>query len=181
MAHPEQRDFFERVKTEFPIRFTDVKVLDIGSLDVNGNLRGLFDHPFWYTGVDLGHGKNVDVVCPGHLFDSGFKYDVVISAECLEHDICWHKTLQNMVRLTKPGGLMAFSCATTGRKEHGTMNREPASAPLLRLVSSEWANYYQNLTESDVREVLDLTYLFQEFAFEVNDKTHDLYFWGIRR
>ncbi len=180
MAHPEQREFFERVKAIFPDRFRDVRVLDIGSLDVNGNLRGAFEYPYWYTGVDLAPGMNVDVVCPGHLFDSGFQYDVVISAECLEHDMFWDKTLQNMLRLTRSGGLMAFSCATTGRKEHGTYNCEPQSAPLLRLVSQDWANYYRNITEEDVRLHLDLAY-FSAYEFEVNELTHDLYFWGIRR
>ena len=181
MAHPEQRQFFERVKQRFPDHFRDVKVLDVGSLDVNGNLRGVFEYPFWYTGVDIAHGKNVDIVCPGHLFDAGFQYETVISAECLEHDMFWRRTLRNMVRLTCCCGLMAFSCATTGRKEHGTYNCEPQSAPLLRLVSNEWANYYRNITEDDVRSALSVEDEFSEHEFEVNEKTHDLYFWGIRR
>lgn len=181
MAHPEQRAFFERVKEMFPEHFCDVRVLDIGSLDVNGNLRGCFDAPFWYVGLDLGYGKNVDVVCPGHLFDCGFKFDTVVSAECLEHDVFWDRTILNMVRLTRSGGLVAISCATDGRKEHGTMNCEPMSAPLLRLISNKWANYYRNLTEADFRNVLDVESLFCGFAFEVNEQTHDLYFWGILR
>ena len=37
MSHKEQQDFFESVKNKFPQHFTDVRVLDIGSLDINGN------------------------------------------------------------------------------------------------------------------------------------------------
>lgn len=179
MAHPEQRAFFESVKAKFPDSFKDVRVLDVGSLDVNGNLRGLFDMPCWYTGIDIGPGPNVDVVCPGHLFDSGFQYDTVISAECLEHDMFWVQTLQNMWYLLKTGGLMAISCATTGRAEHGTTRCEPMSSPLTAKSRSAWSDYYRNLTEWDFQDALSKN-LFSEHEFQVNEKSHDLYFWGIK-
>lgn len=180
MAHPEQRAFFESVKARFPQYFKDVRVLDVGSLDVNGNLRGLFGMPCWYTGIDIGPGVNVDVVCPGHLFETIVRYNTVISAECLEHDMFWGRTLWNMVRLTESGGLMAISCATTGRKEHGTMKSEPMSSPLTATMRNEWSDYYRNLTEEDFRTVLPVDNLFSEYEFQVNEKSHDLYFWGIK-
>jgi hypothetical protein len=179
MAHSEQREFFESVKARFPEYFRDVRVLDVGSLDVNGNLRGLFDMPCWYTGIDIGPGKNVDVVCPGHLFDAGCLYNTVISAECLEHDMFWKRTIMNMYNLTWSGGLIALSCATTGRKEHGTMRSEPMSSPLTTRMRTEWSDYYRNLTEEDFRSVWDPDEMFSEYEFQTNDKTHDLYFWGI--
>ena len=40
-------------------------VLDIGSLDVNGNNRCHFIEPREYVGVDVGPGANVDVVSLG--------------------------------------------------------------------------------------------------------------------
>ena len=39
MAHKEQRDFCFRVKNIYPDFFKNKKVLDIGSLDVNGNSK----------------------------------------------------------------------------------------------------------------------------------------------
>jgi hypothetical protein len=39
------------------------KVIDFGSFDVNGCLKPIFDDAFWYTGIDMEAGKNVDVVC----------------------------------------------------------------------------------------------------------------------
>ena len=43
MAHHAQRLFFTRVKHRFPERFDGCSVLDIGSLDINGNNRYLFN------------------------------------------------------------------------------------------------------------------------------------------
>jgi hypothetical protein len=67
MAHQSQHLFFQSVKEKYPSFFSDVKVLDIGSLDINGNIKYLFNAPYYYIGVDLFEGNNVDVVCPGHL------------------------------------------------------------------------------------------------------------------
>lgn len=172
MAHKNQQDFYQRVKNEFPRMFQHVKVLDIGSLDINGGTRGFFD-PAYYIGVDLAPGKGVDVVSPGHLYDSGFKFDVVTTSECLEHDYFWGYTLMNMVRLLKPGGMLIGTCATTGRPEHGTKRTTPSDAPLL---PEGWNEYYHNLTEEEIR--LTIGGAFDEMHFEVNDETHDLYFYA---
>ena len=181
MSHPEQQQFFLRTKRAFPRFFADVRVLDVGSLDINGNIRHLFDSPVWYTGIDLAPGKNVDVVAPGHLFDAGIRFDVVISAESLEHDLYYARTLLNMVRLLRPGGLLAFSCASTGREEHGTRRSSPENAPFLESMAPEWADHYHNLTEGEIRVVLPVEEYFDPFHFEENSEVHDLYFWGIKQ
>ena len=187
MAHPQQREYFKRIKTKHPELFRDVTVLDIGSLDINGNNRYLFDN-YRYIGIDIGEGKNVDIVCKGHEYNTELtaevlylhKFDVVISSECFEHDMYYDKTLLNAVRLLKSGGLFIFSCASTGRKEHGTLRTRKDSSPLTTLVD-EWANYYKNLTEEDVRAVLDVDKLFSEYAFEYDPSPCDLYFYGIKK
>jgi len=181
MSHELQQDFFKRIKDHLPKFFTDVKVLDIGSLDINGNIKHSFEQPFYYVGVDLGKGDNVDVVCPGHLYDSGFLFDVVTSAECFEHDMFYARTLQNMVKLLRPGGLLVFTCASTGRPEHGTLRSYPTDAPFLEGVDEKWANYYKNLTEDDIRAVMDINNTFTEFNFEFEPRSCDLYFWGIKK
>jgi SAM-dependent methyltransferase len=181
MAHAYQQDFFTRVKRAYPQYFTDVKVLDIGSLDLNGNAKHFFTFPYYYVGVDLGEGKNVNVVCPGHLFDCGFQFDVVMSAECFEHDMYYARTLQNMVRLLRPGGLMVFTCASDGRPEHGTLKSLPQDAPFLNNISEKWGNYYKNLNETDIRLVMDVNNIFSSFNFEYERTSHDLYFWGIKK
>jgi hypothetical protein len=181
MSHFQQQEFFKRVKNHFPNYFNDVKVLDIGSLDINGNIKHLFSHPYYYVGLDLANGPNVDVVCPGHLYESGFLFDVVTSAECFEHDMYYVRTLLNMVKLLRSGGLMIFTCASTGREEHGTLRSRPEDAPFLPGVDEKWGNYYKNLTEDDIRSVMDVNNLFTNFGFEYEPSVCDLYFWGIKK
>lgn len=53
MAHEQQHDFYQRVKSKHPRFFSDVKVLDIGSLDINGSTKDLFEYPYYYVGLDL--------------------------------------------------------------------------------------------------------------------------------
>ena len=125
MAHPQQAEYFDAVRALYPQHFERARVLEVGSLDINGSVRDLF-RDCDYTGVDLQPGPGVDLACPGHLlaFPSGH-FDTTISAECFEHNPFWRETLANMLRMTRPGGLVLVSCATTGRKEHGTSRTNP--------------------------------------------------------
>lgn len=174
MAHTEQVVFCTNVKNKFPEKFKGVSVLDIGSLDINGNNRYLFED-YTYIGVDLGPGRNVDVISRGHEFKSDTLFDVVVSTECFEHDEFYPLTLKNMYELLKPGGMFLFTCATTGRPEHGTRRTSPSDAPFV-------GDYYKNLTEQDIRDVLNVDELFSEYEFFARS-THpnDLYFWGIKK
>lgn len=177
MAHPEQQHFCLSVKKKFPKYFNAVDVLDIGSLDINGNNRYLFTD-YTYTGIDVGEGKNVDIITPGHLFNPGKQYDVVISTECFEHDMYWSDTIKNCIKLTKDSGLFLFSCATTGRQEHGTTRTTPQDSPFTH---SLFNDYYKNLTEEDIRSIEGFIENFSEFGFSTNNHTKDLYFYGIKK
>ncbi len=184
MAHQAQQLFFKNVSDKFPEYFTDVKVLDVGSLDINGNLRYLLKQPYYYIGVDLDSGPNVDVVCPAHLYDSGFKFDLILSGECFEHDMLYDRTINNLVKILKSGGLFVFTCASTGRPEHGTLKTSPENAPFLEKYGEDWCNYYKNLTEKDIREIIDIDLNFKEYYFQESFSGYignDLYFWGIKR
>lgn len=157
-------------------------VVDFGSLDINGNNRFLFFN-YNYTGVDIGKGRNVDVVSTTHEFSSDILYDFVISTEALEHDMHWEKSLVNMEKLLKPGRMMLITCASTGRPEHGTLKSEGPeafSSPLTSQVE-EWMNYYRNLTEEDIRSVWDVDKIFAAYNFIYQPQAHDLYFVGIKR
>ena len=61
-----------------------------------------------------------------------------------EHDEFWKDTIMNCITLTKPGGIFLFSCATTGRQEHGTRRTTPQDSPFTSLIEND---YYMNLTE----------------------------------
>jgi hypothetical protein len=180
MAHQEQVDFCLSVKNKFPEYFFNQFVLDLGSLDINGNNQYLFEDCH-YLGVDLAQGKNVDILSKGHevLLPDG-TFDTVISTECFEHDVFYRLTLLNAVRLLKSGGLLLFSCATTGRPEHGTKLTTPTDAPFLQSLGN-WADYYKNLDENDIRDALSVDDIFSQYQFSVCENTYDLYFWGIKK
>lgn len=177
MAHPEQQHFCLAVKKKYPTLFDKVDVLDIGSLDINGNNRYLFEN-YTYTGVDIGEGRNVDIVSKGHLFDPGKEYDIVISTECFEHDVYWKRTTMNCVKLTKPGGLFLFTCATTGRQEHGTSRTTPQDSPFTHI---QFSDYYKNLTKEDFIALPLFLESFSEYSFSTNNNTKDLYFYGVKK
>lgn len=176
MAHPQQIEFCKSVKKLFPDKFINVSVLDVGSLDINGNNRYLFEQ-YKYIGVDIGEGRNVDVVCRGHVYDTEQRFDTVISTECFEHDEFYNLTIANMYRLLSPGGLFLFTCATTGRAEHGTRRSSPSSAPFV----AELNDYYKNLTEADIRQIMDFDANFSSYQFSMDAGSCDLYFWGIKK
>ena len=175
MAHREQREWCELVKYAHDEFFVGTSVLDIGSLDINGNNRYLFEQCN-YTGIDIGDGPNVDVVCSGHLFKSDDLFDVVVSTECFEHDEHWQQTLKNVINnLLKDGGLFLFSCAAPGRPEHGTKRTSPKDSPFTN-------DYYRNLSEADIRSVLNCDEIFSNYKFKTRiDFPQDLYFYGIKK
>ena len=181
MSHKQQRDFCERIKTKYPQYFSSSFVLDIGSLDINGNNSYLFDATSLYLGVDIAHGRNVDIVTPANKLQlPDCTFDIVISTECLEHDKYWMDTLRNAFRMLSQGGMLLITCATIGRPEHGTRRTTPADAPLLALVDDAWSDYYKNLTEDDFKIALDIESCFSHSEFSICEETHDLYFFGIK-
>ena len=64
------------------------RILDVGSYDVNGCHRPLFDDPLWeYVGLDLDPGPNVDAVAIDE-YNFGLEsdsFDYVISSNVAEH------------------------------------------------------------------------------------------------
>ena len=170
MSHQQQLDFVQSVKDEFPEYFKGTKVLEVGSLNINGSVRQFFE-PVQYIGCDRGEGAGVDIVCQGHeLPYPNESFDVVISCECFEHDKHWEKTFQKMIDLVRKGGLVIFSCATIGRAEHGTTRTSPADAPFTN-------DYYRNLREEDFNQFKSS---FDSYRFSQCLSPRDLYFWGLK-
>ncbi len=188
MSHPHQQIYFLEVKKRYyrsvnPHPFYQAMVLDVGSLDVNGNNRFMFVDCD-YIGIDVVAGPNVDVVCPAHEYIQRYSYitrfDTIISTSMLEHDIHWEKSLRAMVDLLVSGGLLLLACATGECAEHGTLTCSPESSGTSQL-EGEWASYYSNLSEADFRSVIDFDAEFSEYEFKVDHEGKDLYFWGLKR
>jgi len=173
--HKEQREWCESLKEKFPDYFDTKRVLDIGSLDVNGTNRYLFKNSH-YVGVDIVKGPGVDIVCPAHEV-TGEKYGVVLSTNAFEHDMFWFLTLEQMMRMVESGGLMFFSCSYSQR-QHGTAVAKPKDSGTTKLVG-DWRNYYRNLRVLDVYSVLNPERHFGSFMLGVTGR--DLRFWGIRK
>jgi SAM-dependent methyltransferase len=177
MSHAEQLAFFEAVARKNRALITGARILEIGSYDVNGSIRKVFGPAGDYIGVDLTEGPGVDLVGFGHeLQHPDGSFDLVLSGECFEHDPHWRDTFVNMVRLTRPGGLVAFTCASHGRPEHGTRRSDVTDSPGTQ---AEGMDYYRNLVASDF-DGLSLDTLFGEWRFWYLKSTFDLYFAGVR-
>jgi SAM-dependent methyltransferase len=174
MSHFQQREFITKVKSFLPEFFKDVHVVEIGSLNINGTVRDFFETPKSYVGIDLIEGKDVDVICFGKDYTPDTQVDTVISTECFEHDKDWKETFENMYNITRPEGLVVFTCASDGRHEHGTTRTSPADSPATN-------DYYMNLNEEHFRTAFDIDSMFYKSAFEYNPVTCDLYFWGIKK
>jgi len=169
MSHPNQMAFVAGIRDRFPDYFVGKNVLEIGSLDINGSVRQFFTGCD-YTGVDLGDGPGVDIVCKGHEVPFADRsFDTVISCECLEHDRYWIDTFRKMCDLSSD--LVVMTCATTGRAEHGTTATNPADAPFTN-------DYYENLKVRHFVNNFELDRIFKDYGFEINSQSHDLYFWG---
>jgi len=177
MACEPQGELVQIVKRYLPRYFAESRVVEIGSLDINGSLRPHFAGAH-YVGVDLGPGPSVDIVSPGQLLDepSG-SYDCAISANCFEHNPYWLETFINMLRLVREGGLVMFACASTGFREHGTRRSAPESSPLTVAIGWE---YYRNLRERDFTRRLDLGRWLSDWRFFVDHDSYCLYFVGLR-
>ncbi len=175
MAHQEQKDFFHYLIRRFKSFVQqDMNILEVGSQDINGSVREYFPSNSNWLGIDIGPGKGVDLVIPGELIQlpDGWS-DISISTECFEHTENWSNILLNMIRITKPDGLVIVTCAGIGRPTHGTIDTNIGSSPYT-------TNYYKNLGIVELNKAIDFNYYFKSYSFEV-DATHgDTFFWGIR-
>ena len=99
--------------------FENIRILDIGSYDVNGTYKPLFNKLGWeYIGLDIEKGKNVDIVV-GDIYNwkkevQSDSFDVVISGQAFEHiEYIW-LTMQEIARSMKPGGICCIIAPSAG-------------------------------------------------------------------
>ena len=178
MSHPSQISFIQSIASVAPDFFRDKKVLEFGSLDINGSVRQFFSN-CEYIGIDVEAGKGVDIVCQAQDFDApDNSFDVVISCECMEHNPHWKETFLNMIRVCKGAGLVIMSCATVGRREHGTARSNPDASPLT--VGMGW-DYYKNISNKVWLKAFPLEESFSGWSTWTNWESSDLYFVGIKK
>lgn len=91
-------------------------VVEVGAMDVNGSLRSACPPNITYLGVDMEHGKSVDIIVkPGEPlpFRDGF-CDAVISSSQLEHDDFFWLSFLEFARVIKPGGYVYINAPSNG-------------------------------------------------------------------
>ena len=177
MSHIDQLKFIKVFKEFYIINNfnKDINVLEIGSLNVNGNIRNLFDFTNEYTGIDLEKGPNVDLVLNGTNIDELNKnFDIIISCECFEHAKDWKLIFEKMCQISKPNSFIVISVASTGRVEHGTERSGNWQSP------GNKDDYYLNLTKKDFIKNFNLKKIFSNHFFFYNVNSYDLYFVGIK-
>lgn len=170
--------FVKEILTDY---FHNKRVLDVGSGDINGNNRFLFEN-CEYDGNDVIAAKNVTVV--SKTKDLSFEkntFDTIVSTECFEHDSEYKQSMLKIYDMLKPNGLFCFTCASTGRPEHGTRRTTPQDSYGTIGNIEDMVDYYKNLTIDDINEVLPLNELFAPWSAYYNEQSKDLYFVGIKK
>ncbi len=93
--------------------------LEVGSYNVNGSTRHLFELP--YTGIDTRPGPGVDLVVDGSIgyyqANAG-TFGVVVSTETLEHDPRPWVTVNGMGLALRPGGWCVLTARGYGFPVH---------------------------------------------------------------
>lgn len=178
--HQQARDFTLYAKQVCPSFFTGVKCLDAGGGDINGNNSFLFENSEYHCN-DVHKAPNVTVVCrTAELPFNDGHFDTVVSTESFEHDPEYKESLSAITRKLRPGGLFVFTCASTGRAEHGTRRTTPNCSwgTLARI--EDMQDYYKNLTIVDVRDSGILEDYEWVRAYYMPDAC-DLYFIGQKK
>ena len=105
--HPFAKKSFEFFKENYINKIDNPKILDIGSMDVNGSIKGQLNFKCEYIGADLAEGKNVNVV-----LDDPYRFplednsiDIVVSISTFEHTEFFWETFLEIMRVLKPSGL----------------------------------------------------------------------------
>jgi SAM-dependent methyltransferase len=179
--HGQARDFTLFVKQILGHYFINKRVLDVGSGDINGNNRFLFEN-CEYDGNDVIQAYNVTIVSKTKdLPFTDNTFDTIISTECFEHDPEYKESFIKIYNMLKPDGLFCFTCASTDRVEHGTRRTSPQDSYGTIGNLPDMSDYYKNLTEIDLNNVLSLNDLFSVWNTYYNNESKDLYFVGIKK
>jgi SAM-dependent methyltransferase len=109
------RRFFECYGRHF-VAGAGVRVLEIGSQDVNGSLRETAPVDFEYVGLDFAPAKGVDVVLedPYRLPFAAESADIVLSSSCFEHSEMFWIVFLEVMRVLKPRGLFYLNVPSNG-------------------------------------------------------------------
>lgn len=116
---PQIQNWVKKVKKQY-IK-NPGRVLEIGSLDINGSVKEFFPDAKEYTGIDSIKGKGVDKVLDAHNILRVWKsntFDTILCLEMLEHDSAFWVTIEIMHKVLKKGGILIVTTPTFGFPLH---------------------------------------------------------------
>jgi len=115
--HISSYDHMKRIAEKYLDADEKLNIYDLGSYDVNGSYKPIFDNPNWtYKGIDLEAGPNVDIVLsnPYRWPLASESADVIVSGQAFEHIEYFWETWMEMVRALKPGGKILLIAPSRG-------------------------------------------------------------------
>jgi len=105
------------------------RVLEVGSREVNGSVRGLFPGAR-YLGVDKLDGPGVDLVADAtEPLEGVGLFDYAISTEVFEHEEFWRSVLTFMVNALDTAGRVIVTAAGICRRPHSAVDGGPWLRP----------------------------------------------------
>ena len=125
--HKNSHSKMEWFKNTYLNNSSKLNILDVGSLDKNGNYNysDIFDEKNWtYSGLDFQEGNNVDIVVTDiyNWFEiEDNVYDVIVSGQFFEHLEFFWLTMSEIERVLKPGGYVCIIVPSAGPKHGGNI------------------------------------------------------------
>lgn len=98
------------------IDISNLKIVEIGSLNVNGALRDVAPTNANYIGLDFAEGNGVDIVIddPYHLPLDDNSADIVVSSSCFEHSEFFWLVFLEVMRVLKKDGVFYLNAPSNG-------------------------------------------------------------------
>jgi len=136
-VHPAALEYVSRFQTD-----TNVKIVDVGSRDINGSCRGVFPNAD-YHGIDLVAGNGVDEVADATVWKPKRLVDLVVCCEMLEHTPHWADVVTVSYGWLRKGGRLIVTAAGPTRVPHSAVDGGPLHA----------GEFYENIDPNDLEAV----------------------------
>ena len=148
--HPAAADYVNRFRSD-----TKLKIVDVGSLDINGSCRSMFPNAS-YHGIDLVDGRGVDEVADAAVWKPKSLVDMVVCCEMLEHTPVWPTVIARSYGWLRKDGRLIVTAAGPGRVPHSAVDGGPIRA----------GEFYQNI-DPDELETAFLLAGYEDVEIEV--------------
>ncbi len=129
-------------------------VIEIGSYDINGSVRPLFQGAE-YIGLDMQEGQGVDWVGDAATYEPEKPVDCVVCCETLEHAENWKDLVRKAIEWLDDDGVFLITCAGPGRKPHSAIDGSHNVRDF---------EHYENLSPAEIAGTLFPDFLTDEMA-----------------